>query len=266
MNPSSRRVNTPSPLAGEGRGEGAAVAATTARTTPSPPAPLPQGERGATHPHQPPDPLPQGEMGATKPLAPRGRGVGERGAVTQAAFVKHLRQHMTDSEIALWRHLRAHRLNGEKFRRQQPIGRYVVDFVHFGARLIVEADGGQHNSAAADEQRDTWLRAQGFTVMRFWNNEIMQNLAGVLETIMAAVGELSAQAAAPARAPALPPSPPPLSREGRGEQSNHMCSTPNAEAELTSHISPPPLAGEGLGRGEGVVAATTAQLTAKDSS
>jgi very-short-patch-repair endonuclease len=156
---------------------------------------------------------------------------------------------MTDSETTLWRHLRAHRLNGEKFRRQQPIGRYVVDFVHFGARLIVEADGGQHNRSAADERRDTWLRAQGFTVMRFWNNEIMQNLAGVLETIMAAVSELSAQAAAPARAPALPPSPPPLSREGRGEQSNHMSSTPNAEEEFASHISPSPLAGEGLGRG-----------------
>ena len=240
-------------------------------------------------------------MGATKPLSPRGRGVGERGAVTPAAFVKHLRQHMTDSEIALWRHLRAHRLNGEKFRRQQPIGRYVVDFVHFGARLIVEADGGQHNSAAADEQRDTWLRAQGFTVMRFWNNEIMQNLAGVLETIMAAVSELSAQAAAPERARALAaaPSPPPLSREGRGEQSNrnspaplaeaelashispsplageglgrggqshHINPTPLAKAELASHISPSPLAGEGLGRGEMVVAAATAHLTAKDSS
>jgi very-short-patch-repair endonuclease len=159
---------------------------------------------------------------------------------------------MTDSEIALWRHLRAHRLNGEKFRRQQPIGRYVVDFVHFGARLIVEADGGQHNRSAADERRDTWLRAQGFTVMRFWNNEIMQNLAGVLETITAAVSELSTQAVAPARAPApaLAPSPPPLSREGRGEQSNSNSPTPLAGAELASHISPSPLAGEGLGRGE----------------
>jgi hypothetical protein len=161
----------------------------------------------------------------------------------------------------------------------------------------VEADGGQHNSAAVDARRDTWLRAQGFTVMRFWNNEIMQNLAGVLETIMAAVSELSVQAAAAARAPA--PSPPPLSREGRGEQSNHISPAPHAQAELTSHISPSPLAGEGLGRGgqshqnspaplaggefashispsplageglgrgEGVVAATKAQLTAKDSS
>ena len=105
----------------------------------------------------------------------------------QLEFAKHLRSCMTESETLLWRHLRAHRLNGGKFRRQQPIGPYVVDFVHFGARLIVEADGGQHNDAPHDERRDAWLRAQGFTVMRFWNNEIMNNLEGVLETIMASV-------------------------------------------------------------------------------
>ena len=67
----------------------------------------------------------------------------------------------------------------------------------------------RHNNCATDERRDTWLRAQGFKVMRFWNNEIMWNLTGVLETIMAAVSELSVQAASP--------SPPPLSRKGRGE-------------------------------------------------
>ena len=107
----------------------------------------------------------------------------------QREFARHLRSHMTESEYALWRHLRARRLNGEKFRRQQPIGPYVVDFVHFGARLIVEVDGGQHNDAPRDEKRDNWLREQGFTVMRFWNNEIMSNLDGVLATIMDAVTE-----------------------------------------------------------------------------
>jgi len=105
----------------------------------------------------------------------------------QQKFAKYLRQHMTDSENKLWRHLRAHRLNGEKFRRQQPIGPYVVDFVNFGARLIIEADGGQHNGAQQDERRDAWLRAQGFKVMRFWNNEIMNTPDGVLATVMAAV-------------------------------------------------------------------------------
>ncbi len=90
---------------------------------------------------------------------------------------------MTESETLLWLHLRAHRLNGGKFRRQQPIGPYVVDFVHFGVRLIIEADGGQHSDALGDERRDTWLRSQGFTVLRFWNNEIMSNLEGVLSNI-----------------------------------------------------------------------------------
>jgi very-short-patch-repair endonuclease len=108
----------------------------------------------------------------------------------QREFARHLRRHMTDSENKLWRNLRAHRLNGEKFRRQQPIGPYVVDFVHFGARLIVEADGGQHNGEPRDEKRDAWLRAQGFKVMRFWNNEIMSNPDGVLARVLAAVNEL----------------------------------------------------------------------------
>ena len=108
----------------------------------------------------------------------------------QREFAKHLRHNMTESEHKLWRHLRAHRLQGEKFRRQQPIGPYVVDFVHFGARLIVEADGGQHNHAPHDERRDAWLRAQGFNVLRFWNNDIMSNPDGVLAKVMAAIAEL----------------------------------------------------------------------------
>lgn len=90
---------------------------------------------------------------------------------------------MTNAEQVLWRHLRAYRLMGEKFRRQQPIGNYIVDFVHFGARLIVEAGGGQHNESVTDVERDIWLRGQGFTVLRVWNNEILTNTAAVLEKI-----------------------------------------------------------------------------------
>ena len=109
----------------------------------------------------------------------------------QREFVKRLRQEMTDAERVLWRRLRAKRLLGEKFRRQQPLGPYVVDFVHFGARLIVEADGGQHDGAVTDRVRDAWLAAQGFRVLRFWNNDILQNTEAVLERILAVVaGEL----------------------------------------------------------------------------
>jgi very-short-patch-repair endonuclease len=121
----------------------------------------------------------------------------------QREFARQLRHQMTESETRLWRYLRARRLCGEKFRRQQPIGPYVVDFVHFGARLIVEADGGQHNGAPRDERRDAWLRAQGFKVMRFWNNEIMSNLEGVLAAVMAELAELP-----------LSPSPSPARGEG----------------------------------------------------
>ncbi|THF58657.1 endonuclease domain-containing protein [Pseudothauera rhizosphaerae] len=123
----------------------------------------------------------------------------------QRQFAKKLRQDMTDAERLLWRHLRARRLDGQKFRRQQPIGPYVVDFVHFGVRLIVEADGGQHNGSTHDRQRDEWLRGQGFRVMRFWNDDVLLRTDDVLSAIWAAVaGE-------------RPPLPRPLSREGRGE-------------------------------------------------
>ena len=102
-------------------------------------------------------------------------------------FAKDLRTRMTDAERLLWKHLRAHRLNGQKFRRQQPIGPYIVDFVHLGERLIIEADGGQHNDNAADQERDDWLNAEGYRVMRFWNNDILQNTDAVLEEIFKAV-------------------------------------------------------------------------------
>lgn len=105
----------------------------------------------------------------------------------QREFAKVLRSNMTSAEQRLWRQLRAHRLGGQKFRRQQPLGPYVVDFVHFGARLVVEADGGQHNESVGDQQRDAWLQAQGFTVLRFWNNEILGGESAVLEVILAAV-------------------------------------------------------------------------------
>lgn len=105
----------------------------------------------------------------------------------QTKFTKALRQNMTDAEQLLWRHLRAHRLNGQKFRRQQPIGSYVVDFVHLGSKLIVEADGGQHSQSESDVVRDEWLTSQGFKIMRFWNNDILSNTDAVLTAILDAL-------------------------------------------------------------------------------
>ncbi|MCG5242984.1 endonuclease domain-containing protein [Azospirillum doebereinerae] len=96
-----------------------------------------------------------------------------------------LRQTATEAEKLLWHGLRDRRLGGLKFRRQQTIERYVVDFLCFDKRLIIEVDGGQHN-AQADGPRTAFLEAQGYRVLRFWNPEVLTNPSGVLETILAA--------------------------------------------------------------------------------
>ena len=97
---------------------------------------------------------------------------------------KLLRRNLTDAEQKLWYHLRAHRFMGRKFKRQKPMGRYVVDFVCLEEKLIIELDGGQHaESVEYDHVRDSWLRSEGYTVLRFWNNELMNEMNGVLEQI-----------------------------------------------------------------------------------
>jgi len=97
---------------------------------------------------------------------------------------KTLRTKSTDVERFLWRRLQAKQLEGLKFRRQQPIGKYIVDFVCFEKKIIVEVDGGQHSAEIEkDKERDEWLHKQGFKVLRFWNNEVLINIQGVLEMI-----------------------------------------------------------------------------------
>jgi very-short-patch-repair endonuclease len=98
-----------------------------------------------------------------------------------------LRRNLTDAESLLWRELRR-RVLGAKFRRQVPIGTYIVDFACLQRKLVVEVDGGQHLESAVDAERDRWLQAQGFRVLRFWNNQIFLNLQGVLETIAGHLG------------------------------------------------------------------------------
>lgn len=100
-----------------------------------------------------------------------------------------LRANMTDAERAIWQHLRAEQM-GVKFRRQVPIGRYIVDFVCFSHRLIIEIDGSQHADSASDKVRDAFLVAEGFKVLRFWNNEVLQQLDGVLEVVRLALLEV----------------------------------------------------------------------------
>lgn len=103
--------------------------------------------------------------------------------------VRQLRQRMTDAEQLLWQHLRNRRLAGHKFRRQHPIGPYIVEFVHLQARLIIEADGGQHLASQRDPQRDAWLQAQGYRVLRFWNHDILQQPDTVLAAIWQALSD-----------------------------------------------------------------------------
>jgi very-short-patch-repair endonuclease len=100
---------------------------------------------------------------------------------------RDLRSHLTDAEQALWQRLRNRQLLGFKVRRQVPIGPYVVDFLIPEARLVIEADGGQHLESSVDEQRTLWLEAQGWSVLRFWNNDILTNIDGVLTAIATAL-------------------------------------------------------------------------------
>ena len=100
---------------------------------------------------------------------------------------KTLRKNATDTERQLWRYLR-NRQSGIKFRQQQPPGHYIVDFVCFEKRLIIEIEGGQHQEQAEyDEVRTDWLRQQGYEVLRFWNNQVLNEIEAVLEAINVAL-------------------------------------------------------------------------------
>jgi very-short-patch-repair endonuclease len=141
------------------------------------------------------------------PLAGGGQGEGAapvspeeapRGLLTRARI---MRREPTPAERVLWRALRDKQLHGLKFRRQVPLGPYIVDFYCSAARLVVEVDGVVHADSTTDLVRDEWLRAQGLYVLRFWNDEVLKNIDGVLIVI-----------AETSRGP-LPPAP---SRKGRG--------------------------------------------------
>jgi very-short-patch-repair endonuclease len=142
------------------------------------------------------------------PLQGEGHAEGEGGAVmptNKSADIariraRHLRRTTTDAEKKLWQQLRRFEINGSHFRRQVPIGPYIADFACMAARLIVEVDGSQHaedRKQRHDEARTRWLAKEGYRVLRVWNNDIMRNMSGVMETVYAAVyGSTAAPAVA----------------------------------------------------------------------
>ena len=118
-------------------------------------------------------------------------------------FAKRMRHQPTNAETLIWTALRGARLQGFKFKRQQPIGSYIVDFVCFKHCVIIEIDGGQHgDEISKDQARSNWLQSQGFRILRFWNNEVIERQDDVLESILRALREYA--------------SPQPLSHKGRG--------------------------------------------------
>jgi very-short-patch-repair endonuclease len=123
---------------------------------------------------------------------------------TKTSRARRLRRSSTDAKRRLWYRIRARALAGHKFVRQEPIGRYVVDFVCRERRLIIELDGGQHATNERDVVREQWLAAQHYRMLRFWNNDVMGNIDGVLEAIAIA---LDTEAAANALNVEAPPHP-----------------------------------------------------------
>jgi very-short-patch-repair endonuclease len=96
---------------------------------------------------------------------------------------RELRREMTDAEKSLWQHIRGDQLEGNRFRRQVPEKPYILDFCCLRKRLVVEVDGGQHADSTADLRRTQWLKRRGYQVLRFWNNDVLNNIDGVLTVI-----------------------------------------------------------------------------------
>ncbi|TGT35611.1 endonuclease domain-containing protein [Mesorhizobium sp. M8A.F.Ca.ET.165.01.1.1] len=108
-------------------------------------------------------------------------------------FARSLRRTMTEAEGRLWQELRDRRLDGIKFRRQVPFGKYIADFVCIEASLIIEIDGSQHADSASDRSRDAELKARGFRVLRLWNDDVLKDMNAVCDTIIAYVRDTNLQ-------------------------------------------------------------------------
>jgi very-short-patch-repair endonuclease len=146
-----------------------------------------------------------------------------------------LRQNTTDAERRLWGALRGRRLQGYKFRRQHPIGRFIVDFACTRHRLVIEADGGQHDESKSDARRTAWLESQGWRVIRFWNNDILANTEGVVSTILEVLRNGSTLTRLASRGTLLS-----VCRRARdaGEGLDRLCCQTGAAGALSSTVLP----------------------------
>ncbi len=112
----------------------------------------------------------------------------------QIKISRRLRSKQTDAEKLLWSKMRNRQLYG-KFRRQHSLGPYIVDFINLESKLIIEIDGGHHDEKEVrekDTRRTTWLRSNGYKVLRFWDNDVLNNISGVLEEIVRNIKEIGA--------------------------------------------------------------------------
>ena len=164
-----------------------------------------------------PSPSPQTGRGREPRSGGRVRGVPSNDQRERARQLRDraraMRANPTPAERRLWAMLRDRRMRSFKFKRQHVITPYIVDFACLEGLLIIEADGGQHCDSDADRQRDAYLSRKGFRVLRFWNNDVLENPSGVFEMIQAALHTPHP----PAAAQRVPPSP----RAGRGAGVNH---------------------------------------------
>ena len=163
-----------------------------------------------------PSPL-EGEGGARSvKLSGRVRGVPTNDERAHLRLLRdrarQMRANPTDAESRLWKMLRDRRMPSLKFRRQHVIAPYIVDFACLERAIIIEADGGQHTDNQSDIRRDNYLKQRGFLVLRYWNNDILANPAGIFDAIHAAL-----HTPHPSAALRLPPSPVP----GEGLGVNH---------------------------------------------
>ncbi len=113
----------------------------------------------------------------------------DKGYARPTARARALRNNATDAERVLWQAISARKVSGIRFNRQVPVGPFICDFVARSIGLVIEVDGGQHEDAV-DAERTRYIEPQGFRVIRFWNNDVLGNLDGVIEDIMRVVADM----------------------------------------------------------------------------